>query len=223
MRLAATVTADPCWTWLPLPPDASAEPLARAWMARLLDCAADALPIGRDRHGRPWLDEPFSDWDGNWSHSGAGLLVALGHRQRVGIDLEWQRPRPRALELARRFFTGAEADALAGLAAPQRERAFLRLWCAKEAVLKAHGHGLAFGLDRLAFAGVDTDADAALRLVACDPALGRPSEWNLRELAPAPGYLGALAWRDLKCQRHDGPLPGPAAGENAPAGDNSRP
>ncbi len=215
---------NPRWTWLPLPPGAPAEPLARAWMAPLLGCAADALPIGRDPHGRPRLGEPFSDWDGNWTHSGAGLLVALGRRQRVGIDLEWQRPRPRALELARRFFTRAEAEWLAGLADAGRERAFLRLWCAKEAVLKAHGRGLAFGLDRLAFVGVDTDADAGLRLVDCDPALGRPSEWSVRELAPAPGYLGALAWRaGLVEDRRDAPLPRPAAGENAPAGDNSRP
>jgi len=72
-----------------------------------------------------------------------------------------------------------------------RERAFLRLWCAKEAVLKAHGHGLAFGLHRLEFA----DIQGRLHLQACDPALGRAEHWSLQEIAPAPGYLGALAWR----------------------------
>lgn len=223
--MAAAVSASPSWTWLPLPPGAPAEPRARAWMAPLLGCPAEALPIGRDRHGRPRLGEPFSDWDGNWSHSGAGLLVALGRRQQVGIDLEWHRPRARALELARRFFTGAEADALAALAIPERERAFLRLWCAKEAVLKAHGRGLAFGLDRLAFAFADPDAgtETSLRLVDCDPALGRPSEWHLQELLPAPGYLGALAWRAEPADDRRDPLPRSGQGGNTPAGDNSRP
>ena len=72
-----------------------------------------------------------------------------------------------------------------------RERAFLRLWCAKEAVLKAHGHGLAFGLHRLEFA----TTGGRLHLHACDRALGRPEHWSLEEIEPAPGYLGALAWR----------------------------
>ena len=72
-----------------------------------------------------------------------------------------------------------------------RDHAFLRLWCAKEAVLKAHGHGISFGLDRLRF----EDEGGGLRLVACDPALGAPEDWSLQELQPAPDYLGALAWR----------------------------
>src|SRR5690606_16251901 len=139
--------------------------------------------------GRPRLDEPFSDWDCNWSHSGAGLLVALGRSLRVGADLEWLRPRPRALELARRFFHTDEATWLAAHGEP--EHAFLRVWCAKEAVLTAHGHGLSFGLDRLVFA----DTAEGLRMQACAPALGSPADWTVRELTPAAGYLGALAWR----------------------------
>jgi 4'-phosphopantetheinyl transferase len=182
----------PRWTWLPRPAGIAAESLARAWLAPLLGCTADALAIGRDGHGRPRLGEPFSDWDVNWSHSGAGLLVALARRQRVGIDLEWLRPRPAALQLARRFFAAREAQWLASLAASGREHAFLRLWCAKEAVLKAHGRGLAFGLDRLVF----TCVDGRLQLSDCDPALGPASHWRLLELAPAPGYLGAMAWCD---------------------------
>jgi len=184
---------NPRWTWLPLPRGTRAEPVARAWLGPLLECPAQALPIARDRHGRPRLAEPFSGWDCNWSHSGGGLVVALGQGMQLGIDLEWQRPRARALELARRFFHASEADWLARLAAPERGHAFIRLWCAKEAVLKAHGRGLAFGLDRLVF--VDT-ADG-LHLLESDAGLGPPDCWRVRELAPEPGYLGALAWRPV--------------------------
>src|SRR3546814_19079607 len=67
-------------------------------------------------------------------------------------SLELLRPRPRALALAERFFVRSETGALLALPAEAREAAFVRLWCAKEAVLKAHGRGLAFGLDRLEFA-----------------------------------------------------------------------
>lgn len=181
----------PRWAILPLARGAPAEPTARTWLARQLGVGAGDLAIERDPRGRPRLGKPFTTCDTSWSHSGQHLLVALGHGLRVGIDLEWLRPRPSAMALARRFFRAHEVDWLALQPAAQRERAFLRLWCAKEAALKAHGHGLAFGLDRLGF----IEHAGKLRLRDCDPALGDAAHWQLRELAPAEGYLGALAWR----------------------------
>lgn len=182
------------WTWLPLartPGSAAgaAEQAARAWLGRQLGCAAEKVPLRRDARGRPRLADPFSAWDCNWSHSADGLLVALVRGMPVGADLEWVRPRPRALELSRRFFAASETRWLEGLAEIDRTPAFLRLWCAKEAVLKAHGHGISFGLERLVFA----DTGAGLRMVECDPALGSPDGWSVQELAPAPGYVGAVA------------------------------
>ena len=109
----------------------------------------------------------------------------------MGADLECVRPRPRALLLAQRYFTAQEARWLAACIDSERERAFLRLWCAKEAVLKAHGHGLSFGLHRLRF----EPHENVLHLVVCDPALGTPAQWSLCEFEPAPGTLAALAWR----------------------------
>ncbi|HEY5850188.1 MAG TPA: 4'-phosphopantetheinyl transferase superfamily protein [Lysobacter sp.] len=180
------------WAWRPHLPRQPAEPLARNWLAAELGVPAAALPLARDPRGRPRLGGELAGWDCNWSHSGDGLLIALGEGVHVGIDLERLRPRARALELARRYFTVAEVDWLhAAPSAAVRDHAFLRLWCAKEAVLKAHGHGISFGLDRLRF----EDEGGDLRLVACDPALGSPLDWQLQELQPAQDYLGALAWR----------------------------
>jgi 4'-phosphopantetheinyl transferase len=34
-------------------------------------------------------------------------------------------------------------------------------------------------------------------LAACDPALGTPARWQLREWSPQPGYRAALAWYSL--------------------------
>jgi 4'-phosphopantetheinyl transferase len=170
-----------------------AEPQVRHWLAALLDADPDALPLGRDHRGRPVLGAPLLGIDVSWSHSGEGLLMAHGEGVRLGVDLERLRPRPRALELARRFFAPAEAAHLASVGGDARGQAFLSLWCAKEAVLKAHGHGLSFGLDRICFA---PDGDG-WRLVACDPRLGSPGEWTVQAFAPAPGYLAALAWRPV--------------------------
>lgn len=176
--------------WRPHRHGQPAEPLVRHWLADELG-TADALTIHRGEHGRPHLGGAHADWDASWSHSGEGLLMALARGLRVGIDLELERPRPKAQVLANRFFAPEEAAALAAMPDAVREQAFVRLWCAKEAVLKAHGQGLSFGLHRLVFAPAGED----WQLVACDPALGVPADWNMRTFRPAPDYLATVAWR----------------------------
>jgi 4'-phosphopantetheinyl transferase len=181
----------PHWHWQPWQPGAHAEDAVRAWLAPQLGCAPQAIGLSRDAHGRPRLAAGHGI-DVGWSHSGAGLLLAAGRGMLVGIDLEFERPRPRALELARRFFDAGEADWLEAQADEvARAALFVRLWCAKEAVLKAHGRGLAFGLHRLAFA----ERDGTLVLVQADPALGDAAQWQLQEFVPHPGYRAALAWK----------------------------
>lgn len=173
---------------LPHPAGVPAETRVRAWLAAELGVDAAAVAFDRGAHGRPLLRR--AGLDCNWSHSGTRLAIALGEGVRVGIDIESPKPRPRALELARRYFHRDEADALAALPAAAREAAFLRLWCAKEAVLKAQGRGLAFGLDRLRFDRLD----GAPRLVAADAALGAVGDWRVQALG-FDGLAGSVAWR----------------------------
>ncbi|GAB3382129.1 4'-phosphopantetheinyl transferase family protein [Lysobacter fragariae] len=178
------------WSWHAHARGTPTDPIARDWLAAQLDLPPERLALVRDERGRPRLPAGL---DCSWSHSGQGLMVALGEGVQLGVDCELVHARPRALELARRFFTRHEHDWLAAFGdQSQRDLAFLRLWCAKEAVLKAHGHGLSFGLERLRF----VERDDRLQLVECDPRLGVPADWTLREVVPTPGYVAALAWRD---------------------------
>ncbi|WP_411833748.1 4'-phosphopantetheinyl transferase family protein [Pseudoxanthomonas mexicana] len=172
-------------------PGTRGEPQARQVLAQALGVAdPQALPIRREARGRPWLDAPLAHLDTGWSHSGDQLLVALGDARRVGVDLERLRPRPRALLLAERFYHPQELRWLLGLPPEQQEAAFVRLWCAKEAVLKAHGHGLSFGLERF-WVG---EQDGQLRVLESHRDLGPAEQWRLREWQPLPGYRAALAW-----------------------------
>jgi 4'-phosphopantetheinyl transferase len=193
MRRQFPTDAEPRWTLLPHARGEPAQPRVQDWLARAFGGEAGDYAFERDAHGRPRLQRD-DGLDCNWSHSGASLLVACGAGLRVGADLESLRPRANALALARRYFAPAETLWLASrLDQPgaDMERDFLRLWCAKEAVLKAHGRGLAFGLHRLAFA----ERDGALHLHGCDAELGEPRDWSVREFVPVPGTLAALAWR----------------------------
>lgn len=165
---------------------------AQAFLLRLLsrylghDIDAGALRPGA--HGKPALATAALSF--NLSHSGDAAAVALARGIEVGIDLEtMSRPRPHA-RLARRFFCPSEARALAAVAPQDRETAFLRLWTAKESVLKALGRGLAFGLDRLEF---DLTAPTpALRHIAADG--GDVAHWHIAPLPLAPPRVGHVAW-----------------------------
>ena len=166
-----------------------------AWrpvLARYAGLPADALPLVPDAYGKPRLAAPAAPGF-NLSHSGEIVLLAIARGVAPGIDVEALRPRPRALQLAQRYFTAAEAAVLARLPEGDRQQTFYRLWTAKEAVLKALGRGLAFGLDRVGF-GLAADGITVLPQDFQDVA-APASAWQLHALAPAPGHLGALAWR----------------------------
>ena len=180
--------------WQPYRRGTPAEPRVRTWLESELAVSPQDLELARDRHGRPRLGPAHAGRDASWSHSGEGLLMALGEGVLLGCDLELARPRPRALELARRYFTLGESEWLAGLSGAAREAAFVRIWRAKEAMLKAQGRGIAFGLHRLQFG----ERDGLLALVDCDPELGAPADWTLRAFEPAPDYLATLAWHPLR-------------------------
>ena len=183
--------AAPEWQWLARDPLQTPEQQARDWLGPRLQCSAEAVPLQRSAHGRPQLLAPHAMDDTSWSHSGQGLLMAHARNAVVGIDLEYERPRKQVLALAQRYFDPAEAAWIAGQQEESaRQSAFIRLWCAKEAVLKAHGRGLSFGLDRLRF----DEVDGSLQLIACDAPLGDATRWRLRELIPQAGYRAALAW-----------------------------
>lgn len=171
--------------WQALAPDRMGA--ARAWLDEVAGTAT-AATLHRDARSRPRLAAGRGDI--GWSHTGERLLIAYAPSGRVGVDVEARARRTRPLAIARRHFAPEEADALQALPPDARAQAFLRLWCAKEAVLKACGHGLAFGLHRLVVAADGT----RLQLRACDPVLGRPADWTLHTLAPDRRHVAVLAW-----------------------------
>lgn len=105
----------------------------------------------------------------NVAHSGELALIAISRDGSVGVDLEQHRPLRDAAATAGRFFTAPEAALVA--AEPVQ---FFRLWCRKEAWLKAQGIGLRLPLDT-----VDVR--------------GEVPGWLLADLDLAPGYAAAVA------------------------------
>lgn len=189
-KVAEPLHADEIHVWrLRRPRGAGRTPLL-ALLAGYLGIAPEAVQLVAGEHGRPALDPGHGGaLDFNWTHSGEQALVAVARGITPGIDLELRRTRARTLEIAQRFFTAEEAAWLGTLDENARPAAFLELWTAREAVLKAMGRGLAFGLDRLAFR-CDANGLALQRLDGEDPAA-----WQLQRLDVGDEAFAALAWR----------------------------
>jgi len=93
--------------------------------------------ISQTPSGKPILEN--SDLHFNLSHSG-GEVVAAFSAAPVGLDIESPGRSRDFAGIARRFFSPEEAAQIS------TEDGFLRIWTAKEAMLKLAGTGLAGGL-----------------------------------------------------------------------------
>lgn len=84
----------------------------------------------------------------NVSHSHGSVALVLCDGASVGVDIERKRPMSNARAIADQYFTRSECGRLdAETEAAARASLFLRFWTRKEALMKAHGGGLAIGAD----------------------------------------------------------------------------
>jgi 4'-phosphopantetheinyl transferase len=141
--------------------------------------------------GQPGLDgEPFSDLKFSLAHSGDLVLVAVAQDWHIGVDVEWEREFADMTDIVCRYFSDEERLEFFALPAADQERAFYCGWTRKEAILKAIGQGIAFGVNHLT---VTLDPNKPARLVSVHGRSMPVSPWSLYSLIPLPGYVAALA------------------------------
>lgn len=167
----------------------AAQDVLRWLLAGYCGHGAGELVFVTGPHGKPALANGTLAF--NLSHSGAGVVLAITRGVDIGVDLESALLPRRYVALAQRYFCRREAEAVASAAGPGRELLFLRLWTAKESLLKALGRGLAFGLDRLEF---DPATDPPT-LLWISPDGGAAPDWHVRALPLAQPFVGHVAWR----------------------------
>lgn len=100
-------------------------------------------------HGKPSLalSHRASRVQFNLSHTLGYVLVALCLDRSLGVDVERLRADVEIEDLAGRFFSSAEKQAIRSLPKEERRRAFFHCWTRKESLLKAWGGGLQHPLD----------------------------------------------------------------------------
>ena len=192
----------------------------RLLLSRYLGVAAPAIRFSYGAQGKPGLLWPSAPVAFNLSHSGGIALYAFSLSGRggvdagsegieLGIDVEEVRPLADLETLAGRYFSPDESAALRRLPPGDRPRAFFACWTRKEAVLKAHGGGLAVPLDDF---DVVVDAGQPAALLRTRIPGDSASRWWLEDLPVPAGFAAALAVRK----------PGSAAGAG-PAGGRALP
>lgn len=139
--------------------------------------------------GRPELAPPF-DASGlvfNLAHTCGLVVLAVARGAPLGIDVE-NYDQKVSLDVARRFFSPDEAEALEALPGVAQPRRFLRLWTLKESYLKAMGTGIAGGLGSMTFRIDDAGNFAFERAADVDA-----SRWSFSQFDVGARHLLAVA------------------------------
>ena len=157
-----------------------------------MEIAPSQVKFGYSERGKPFLSQSgaSSSLQFNISHSEEYALYGFAFNRQIGVDVEYLRPMPDAVNIARRFFSPAELDLVQNAAPPEQHRLFFQLWTAKEAYLKAIGTGLTGMLDNIEIA-FDQNLQPSFRTIAGDRQAA--TNWTLCSCSPATDYVGAIA------------------------------
>jgi len=157
----------------------------RLLLSQYANVSSSELNFFVSAYGKPFLTAtPAGNIQFNLSHSHEVALIAVTEGREIGVDVEWIRKDFAFAEVAERFFTESEVAALHSLPHNFQREAFYKCWTSKEAFLKAKGTGLSGELDEVE---IILTPEGGVRVN------GTISNWNLVELSPCAGYVGALA------------------------------
>jgi 4'-phosphopantetheinyl transferase len=161
----------------------------RILVARKLRVEPGGIVFSTGAFGKPRIDRA-PEFGFNLSHSGNMAVFAFASDCNVGVDVEQIRELSDFEEIIHRYFSIAEIEEFWNVERNLRKDAFFNAWTRKEAYIKAKGEGLSIPLDGFS---VSLRPGAAPTLtVPC--ALDSREEWQIEELKPAAGYVGALVY-----------------------------
>jgi 4'-phosphopantetheinyl transferase len=168
-------------------------------LSRYLETPPAEIRFQYQNHGKPEIAFPHAcrDLRFNFSDSGGLGLIGVGSGRTLGVDIERVRPLPDFLDIATRFFSAREVQAILALSENKRQEAFFACWTRKEAYLKATGIGLLHPLSDFSVA-VDPDGVAELCEVKGNGNIA--SHWFLTDVFPGEGFRGALASEGRRCR-----------------------
>ena len=177
--------------------------LLRAVLSWYTNVAPHDLEFCYNSNGKPALSRlpNRSDIEFSTTRSENRALIAIASGRRVGVDLEIIHPEFAYEELAERFFSPNEYNAIQAMPTTQRRNAFFACWTRKEAYVKALGKGLSIPLDVFE---VTINPKHELVDLKSNDTSQKPFNWSIRSFVPWPGYIAALCTEghDWRLERH---------------------
>jgi 4'-phosphopantetheinyl transferase len=169
----------------------------RRILSRYLDERPEQIRFVTGAQGKPHLasraDAPTLCF--SLSHSGECALVAVTKDRDVGVDIERIRPVSAWCEIAARYFSKREREALWSLSNDRALEAFFQGWTRKEAYSKALGQGVSQLWRQFS---VSLTPGAVTELLSANLEVGEDAQFTLCPLAPDSGYVAAVAAQGVK-------------------------
>lgn len=155
----------------------------RQILSKYLDMPAQDIVFTYTEHKKPYLSSPHPlPLQFNLSHSHDIAIIACTLDYDLGIDIEKVESVYKE-DVAKRFFSPQENEALGQLEGVERIQGFYRLWARKEAVIKAIGKGLFIPLQTFSVSIQDSEETITLE----------NENWTLIPLIIHEDYQAALA------------------------------
>ncbi len=170
--------------------------VAHGWLRQLLGAylglPAAVLEFEHEAKGKPSLAgaAKASELQFNLAHCENLALIAVCHKNPIGVDVERVRRLDDAEQLVERFFSKREASRFRLVPAAQKSAAFFNLWTRKEAWLKATGEGIGHLLNRVEVSFLPQEP---ARLLGLPREFPDSSTWSLSDLTPCQGFAAAFA------------------------------
>ena len=166
----------------------------RAALRQLLGRALGAMPqeicFEKNAWGKPCLaGQSTGEISFSVSHTDELSVIVVSDGRKIGIDVERDRIIPDRDRIAANIFGGSAVQALSNLADGDRNAAFLRLWTAAEAFVKANGTGFAGREERIPVSLSDSSGGVRLdgRTVS-----QQERSLSLFQLSLPHGYIGSM-------------------------------
>ncbi len=181
--------------------------ILRRLLGEYLHAPPERIAFAYSSYGKPSVAAPAAPipFAFNLAHSQNTAVYAFARAPRIGVDVEQAREVIERDQIAERFFSPLERQALAAVPPAQREEAFFLGWTRKEAYLKALGAGITYPLDRFSVSLTPGQPAALLEAAEDDPA---HNGWTLLPFTPRPQCLAAVAVEGrewvLACRQWEG-------------------
>jgi 4'-phosphopantetheinyl transferase len=178
--------------------------MLRMILGRYLGVNASELRFSHGENGKPAITEKPGNGTihFNLSHSNGVALFAFTRDREIGVDIEYIHHISDMEQIAERFFSKNENEVFRSLPQNQKREAFFIGWTCKEAFVKALGDGLSWPLNKFDVSLVPGEPANLLRIEG--DSIER-SRWSIKNLNPAPDYVGAFAVKsriaEIKCWR----------------------